>query len=147
MPNTPQNIALASELRLVVTRLIKKLRAKSSLSGHLSLTERSTIALLDLHKELLPSELAAMEKVTTQSMSQILAHLLELGYIHRKPSETDKRKAIITLSKTGAEVLNEVRNKRDEWLINAIKQTCTPEEQEVLRKVIAPLTKLVDYEQ
>ena len=51
---TPQ---LASGLRTVVTRLVKKLRSKSSVSEKLSMTERSVIKLLDEHKELLPSEL------------------------------------------------------------------------------------------
>src|SRR5664279_4149998 len=111
---------LASDLRTVITRLIKKLRNKSVTSGTLSLTERSTIALLDQHKELLPNELAAMEKITTQSMSQILNHLLELGYITRKVSKTDKRKSIISLSKTGRHTLYKLRNEREEWLNTAL---------------------------
>jgi DNA-binding MarR family transcriptional regulator len=141
-----QNLQLASDLRTVLTRLIKKLRSKSETGGKLSLTERSTIALLDLHKELLPSELAAMEKITTQSMSQILNHLFELGYITRRISTTDKRKSIITLSKAGQNVLHKVRNERDEWLNKALKETCTAKELEVLQRAITPLTKLVDFD-
>ncbi len=137
---------LAADLRMVITRLIKKLRAKSSTSDKLSLTERSTIALLDHHKQLLPNELAAMEKITTQSMSQILNHLLELGYINRKTSETDKRKAIISLSESGQNVLYKVRNEREEWLNKALKETCTAKELAVLQQAIAPLTKLVDFD-
>ncbi|MVN23344.1 MarR family winged helix-turn-helix transcriptional regulator [Mucilaginibacter arboris] len=139
------DLQLASDLRTVITRLIKKLRSKSSTSEKLSLTERSTIALLDQHQELLPNELAAMEKITTQSMSQILNHLLELGYINRKTSETDKRKAIISLSDTGRNILYKVRNERAEWLHKALLETCTPKEQEILRQSIVPLTKLVDF--
>ena len=105
MENTQNSQQLASDLRTVITRLIKKLRNKSTTSEKLSLTERSTISLLDRHRELLPSELAAMEKITTQSMSQILNHLLELGYIVRRVSPTDKRKVIISLSKAGQHIL------------------------------------------
>ena len=141
-----QNLQLASDLRTVLTRLIKKLRSKSETGGKLSLTERSTIALLDLHKELLPSELAAMEKITTQSMSQILNHLSELGYITRRISTSDKRKSIITLSKAGQNILHKVRNERDEWLNKALKETCTAKELEVLQRAITPLTKLVDFD-
>ena len=146
MSNEENNPPLASELRMVLTRLIKKLRTKSSASGNLSLTERSTIALLDQHKELLPSELAAMEKITTQSMSQILNHLLELGYITRRNSETDKRKAIISLSKTGRDILYKARNERDEWLNRAIGETCSTKEQETLGRAIMLLTRLVDFD-
>jgi DNA-binding MarR family transcriptional regulator len=137
---------LASDFRTVITRLIKKLRTKSATSMSLSLTERSTMGLLDLHKELLPSELAGMEKITTQSMSQILSHLLELGYINRKESTTDKRKAIISLSKTGQTVLYKVRNERDQWLNKALQATCSEKEQEQLRKCLPLLTKLVDFD-
>lgn len=140
------DLQLASDFRTVITRLIKKLRAKSATSSSLSLTERSTMALLDQHKELLPSELAGMEKITTQSMSQILSHLLELGYISRKESKTDKRKAIISLSKTGQTVLYKARNERDEWLNKALQATCSEKEQEQLRKCLPLLTKLVDFD-
>jgi DNA-binding MarR family transcriptional regulator len=139
------NLYLASELRTTVTRLIKKLRRESVTGKQLSLTERSTLALLDQHQELLPNELAAMEQITTQSMSQILAHLLELGFIKRKISETDKRKSIISLTANGLEILNRVRNERDEWLHQAIEQTCNAEEKAALKAALAPLQKLVDF--
>jgi DNA-binding MarR family transcriptional regulator len=146
MPTPSDNPQLATELRVVITRLIKKLRNKSSASETLSLTERSTLALLDQHRELLPSELAAMEKITTQSMSQILAHLLELGFISRRTTETDKRKAIISLSKSGRHILYKVRNERDEWLQKALSATCTVKERELLQRALGPLTRLVDFD-
>jgi len=135
-----------SELRTVVARLIKKLRKESITGQHLSLTERSTMFLLFQHHELLPSELASMEKITNQSMSQILNHLLELGYIIRTDSETDKRKVIISLTPAGEKILLQVRNERDEWLTKAIEATCTTDEQELLKRAIIPLTKIVDFE-
>ena len=137
---------LASSLRNIITRLTKKLRKQSATGERLSLTERSTIAMLDLHKELLPSELAAMEHITTQSMSQVLNHLYELELITRTPSETDKRKVIIRLSPMGQELLYQVRNEREEWLNKALKELCTPEEQALLQQALGPLSKLVDFE-
>ena len=137
---------LASELRTVVTRLIKKLRKQSSTADKLSLTERSIIALLDKHVELLPNELAAMEKITTQSMSQILSKLQQMDLIKRRISETDKRKAIITLSDAGRALLYQVRSERNEWLNKALEATCTAEEKELLKRAIGPLTKLVDFD-
>lgn len=139
------NMQLAADLRMTITRLVKKLRKNSETGQKLSLTERSTLALLDQHQELLPSELAAMEKITTQSMSQILNHLLEMGLITRTASETDKRKAIISLSVTGQEMLYAVRHEREEWLNNALSSVCSPEELDVLRAAIVPLTRLVDF--
>jgi DNA-binding MarR family transcriptional regulator len=101
--------------------------------------------LLFNNDSLLPSELAAMEKITNQSMSQILSHLLELGLIVRTNSETDKRKVSISLSEQGRQTFLQVQNERDEWLAKAIIATCTDEEQELLKKALKPLTKIVDY--
>jgi len=137
---------LAAELRNIITRFNKKLRRQSSTGEWLSLTERSTIALLDQHDELLPSELAAMEHITTQSMSQVLAHLAELGLIIRTASTADKRKVIISLSPLGRETLYKVRNEREEWLNKAINEVCTPEERLLLQKALGPLTRLIDFE-
>ncbi|WP_419701599.1 MarR family winged helix-turn-helix transcriptional regulator [Mucilaginibacter sp. NFX135] len=141
-----KDILLASELRTVVTRLIKKLRKQSSTADKLSLTERSIIALLDKHVELLPNELAAMEKITTQSMSQILSKLQQMDLIKRRISETDKRKAIISLSDLGRTLLYQVRSERNEWLNKALDATCTAEEKALLKQAIGPLTKLVDFD-
>ncbi len=137
---------LASDLRIIIGRLVNKFRSKSTATGQLSMTERSVIKLLDQHKELLPSELATIENITTQSMSQIISHLSALGYINRKISDTDKRKAIISLSDAGLEMLYNSRHERDEWLTKAIADTCSAAEQELLRQCLAPLNRLIDYE-
>jgi len=103
------------------------------------------MALLQQHRSLLPNELADMEMITKQSMSQVLNHLFELGFINRAISESDKRKINISLSPSGEQTLHRVRYERDEWLAKAIAEMCTPEEQEILRQAVAPLAKLVDY--
>lgn len=141
-----KDLKYISDLRTVVTRLIKKLRKESITAQQLSLTERSTLGLIFQHGGLLPSELAAMEKITNQSMSQILSHLLELGLIIRTDSETDKRKVIISLTEKGEQIILKMRDEKDEWLIKAIKETCTAEEQEILRQAIGPLTKIVAFD-
>lgn len=147
MPSSSQNDQeLSIELRTVVTRLIKKLRSQSPTHAKLSLTERSVIKLLDKRKEMLPNEIAKMEKVTTQSMSQILNHLLALGYITRKPLEADKRKVMISLSEAGQAILHAVRHEVDEWLSKAIHETCSAEDKVILRQALAPLNKLLEVD-
>lgn len=140
------DLELAAELRSLLARLIKKLRKESATGQHLSLTERSTLALLQQPKQMLPSELASSEKITNQSMSQILNHLLELGYITRTASQTDKRKVLISLTEAGENMLLQVRAERNEWLAKAISDSCDQEEINLLRKVIGPLKKVVDHE-
>lgn len=143
--NVNKDLQLASELRAGITRLVKKLRKESPTGLQLSVTERSVLALLYQHKSLLPSELAAMEMITNQSMSQVLNHLFELRFITRTASDTDKRKVIISLTPEGERTLTRVRNERDEWLARAINETCTPAEQNILKQALAPLNKLIDF--
>jgi len=137
------DIQFASDLRSAITRLVKKLRKESPTGQQLSLTERSTMAQLYANKAMLPSELAANEMITNQSMSQVLNHLLDLGYITRTASETDGRKVNISLSELGGHTLQQFRHERDEWLADAIIQTCTSEEQELLKRVLIPLNKII----
>lgn len=140
------DIELVSEIRTTVTRLVKKLRKHSVTGMMLSLTERSVLGLLLQEGELLPNELAALEKITSQSMSQILNHLTELGYINRRSSKEDKRKSFISLSAKGVSIINKVRDEKDNWLYQAITGTCTAGEISILKKALSPLKKLVDFE-
>ncbi len=137
---------LATDLRTVVTRLIKRLRTESTLGNELSLTERSTLALIQQQGKASPAELAAMEKITNQSMSAVLQHLASLGYIERTASKEDKRKQVISISKAGEKKLQQVRSLRDEWLSRAMRDTCTARELEALAKAVAALGRIVDYE-
>lgn len=137
---------LATDLRTVVTRLTKKLRKKSVTGAKLSLTARSVIAQLDQNGTMLPTELAAAEKITTQSMSQLLAQLLEMGIINRALSTEDKRKVLISLTDYGKELIEQVRHEREEWLLKAMEQVCTPDDLQLIEKAIGPLSKLVDFD-
>ena len=142
-----KDLQFASDLRTVITRLVKKLRKKSITGQQLSLTERSTLSLLlSSENGMLPSELASLEKITNQSMSQILSGFLEKGYIIRTNSETDKRKVIISITENGKAIILQVLSERDEWLNEALRETCTEDERELIKKALGPLTKLVDFE-
>ena len=145
MMNQNPDLELASELRALLTRLIKKLRKESVTGQRLSLTERSTLSVLYHQRQMLPSELAASEKITNQSMSQILNHLLGLGYITRTASKTDRRKVLISLTELGEKTVLQVRSERDQWLAKAISDSCNEEEIILLKKVIGPLSRVVDH--
>nr|MBP9095463.1 winged helix DNA-binding protein [Ignavibacteria bacterium] len=91
-----------------------------------------------------PSELAAIEKVTSQSMSQIVNKLLKLEYINKTSSRQDKRKTFITLTSAGREIVERIKKEREEWLAHTINAKITTVDKEVLAKSIDVLKKLVD---
>ena len=144
MSTQPDPQHLAAELQLVVSRLIKKLRTHSPTAGRLSLTERAVIKQLAQHGSLLPSELAAREKVTTQSMSQILRRLDALGYLTRQPEATDRRKVRIGLTAAGQALIPAVRQEASDWLHRALQATCSVSELTQLEEAVRVLARLVE---
>ena len=143
MPEINDN-ELASGLRTAVSRLIKVIRSEVRHDELLSLTERSTLALIYQHSKMVPSELAFKEKVTSQSMSQIINKLVRVGFVKKTPSIEDKRKVIITITSKGKEFIELKRNKSQEWLARAISEKTTEAEKKQLMEAITILTKLVD---
>jgi len=135
---------IAVELRVAIARLVKLMRRETNNDENLSLTERSVLGALYTHTALLPSELAAMEKITAQSISQIINKLDKCGYINKKASADDKRKVIITISATGKKIVSEKRQEKQEWLAHAISNNLTAKEKKVLTETIDVLKKLVD---
>ena len=135
---------LASGLHVSISRLIKILRSEVRHDELLSLTERSTLSVIYQYSKILPSELAAIEKVTSQSMSQIINKLYFHGYIKRTPSVQDRRKVIITITSRGKEFIELKNSRSQEWLARAISDKTTEFEKEILRDAILVLTKLVD---
>jgi DNA-binding MarR family transcriptional regulator len=139
-----RDIEVAATLRTVIHRLVKLLRRETHNDGQLSLTERSTMGSLYQHVELPPSMLAQLEKVTTQSMSQIINHLFELNYIHKTPSGEDKRKVLLSLTAAGKSYVEDGRQRKQEWLAHALQKKTSPDEKELLMEALKILTKLID---
>ena len=134
---------LATRLRSEMYRLVKVLRKETRNDELLSLTERSTLALVYQYTEILPGELALLEKVTTQAMSQIINHLLELGLILKTPSEADRRKVIVTLTDAGKKLVRQRQAEKQEWLNRRIAETLSVKEKQTLAEAIHILTKLI----
>jgi DNA-binding MarR family transcriptional regulator len=134
---------LSSSLRAVVSALFKGLRKQVSVANAFSMTEMDTIAHLYRSPSLLPTELAALTKVKTQSMSQILSKLERLNVICRTPSQEDKRKVAISLTPAGREMVLNTEYERDKWLKEVIEKKLTKEEKELLTKALPVLHKLL----
>lgn len=134
---------LASALRLSVGALHKKLRKQSNATQQYSMTEIETVGCLHRHKQLLPTELAALTRITTQSMSQILSKMEKMDLIQRKAADDDKRKTYISLTARGKKMVNETFYERDEWLKTEIENALTKKEIQLLEKSLLILQKLL----
>jgi DNA-binding MarR family transcriptional regulator len=138
------NAELSSALRSVIASIHKGLRKQMGSVNQYSMTEIQTIGLLMLHQALLPSELAVLTRIKTQSMSQILKKLEEQDVVKRTPSKDDKRKVFISLTALGKKMVERTRYDRDEWLRGAIEELLSEKEKEILIKSLPVLNKLVE---
>jgi len=135
---------LAAGLRTTVSRLVKLLRREIRNDAQLSLTERATLGLLYPDNRLAPSDIARTEKVTTQSISQVINHLAELNYIDRNPSHEDKRKVLLSLTPAGCAYVEQLRKDKQEWLAGALQERTTPQEKATLAEALKIIDKLID---
>lgn len=134
---------LSSSLRSVVSGLYKGLRKQASAYSNYSMTELETIGHLLRQPSLLPTELAALTRVKTQSMSQIIKKLEEQDIIKRTPSKEDGRKVYISITASGKKMIEKTRHDRDEWLKTNIEKSLNSKEVEILAKALPVLHKLI----
>lgn len=134
---------LASSLRSAVSALHKGLRKQTNMIGAYSMTEIETVGHLARNEKLLPTDLARLTRVKTQSMSQILKKMENLGVAKRTPSKDDRRKVYISLTAAGKKEVEKHRYEKDEWLKNSIENSLNEKEKQQLEKIIPVLNKLI----
>lgn len=139
------SIELSSSLRAVIATLHKGLRKQTSAVHAYSMTELETIGHLFRAGSLLPTELAALTRITTQSMSQILSKMEAQEIIKRTPSKEDKRKVYISLTAAGKKMVQKNQYEKDVWLKRVIEESLTDKEQELLAKALPVLNKLIEH--
>jgi DNA-binding MarR family transcriptional regulator len=133
---------LASDLRVVTGRLIRRLRHEFQFP----LTQAAVLGRLERQGSQSIGQLAAFERVRPQSMSQTLADLEADGLVARSPDEHDGRRAKIELTEAGRAALYADRTAREGWLTQAIS-TFTAGEQETLRNAVDLLRRLGEMDQ
>lgn len=137
------NAPLASQLRLAVLRLSRRLRQQAV--GDITPSQLSALASVAKHGELSLGELAALERIAPPSMTRIAARLEEQGLVHRRSDDADRRVARIVISDAGTAVLDETRNRRDAYLAVRI-QELTDDERRTLAQAIPLLERLAAEE-
>ena len=135
---------LASALRGVVSDLHKRLRKQTYSADELSLTEAHTLSYLYKKGSLFPSELAELNKIKKQSMSQALNRLEELKLIRRVASKEDKRKMAISLTAAAEKIVEKSRHERDVWMAGAMKVVMTEKDMRVLAAAIPLLERIAN---
>lgn len=140
MPTRVDSGPLASELRVVLGHLIRRLRTEH----RFSLSQGSVLGRLDREGPQSTSKLANAERVRPQSMGQTVAELETQGLIERHPDPADGRRSLIELTDAGRAELREDRGRREGWLAEAIEESFSEEERETLEEAVRLMARLAE---
>ena len=133
----PDVTEVAAALRVSIGLLLRRMRQIRP-DGELSLPETSALARLDRSGPATSSALAKEEQISPQSMGATLAALEARGLVVRQPDPDDGRRAVLTLTGAGQQVLRDKRSARVAQLAAALSSAFSPAE--VLQlKAAAPL--------
>ena len=142
-PRIDRASALAAELRATLGKLKRKLREHG---GRSDLTPSQVSVILRLEKDgpSAVSSLARAEGMRPQSMSAIVASLLDAGWASGSPDPDDARQTLMSLSRKCRRLLKEGRAARQDWLTTAIQEKLSVQDQEKLAAVLELLARLVE---
>jgi DNA-binding MarR family transcriptional regulator len=129
---------LASELRMVLGHLMRRLRAEH----RFSLSQGAVLGRLDREGTKSIGDLALAERVRPPSMTQTISDLEADGLIARRADPADGRRILVDLTDQGLQTLEEDRRQREGWLARAIADDLSKGEQQVLARALGLLRRL-----
>jgi DNA-binding MarR family transcriptional regulator len=134
---------LASELRLSVMRLRRRLSRERHPGNELSMGAMAVMGCLFRNGDLTVGELAAQERIQPPSMTRIVNALEVGGYVVRRPHDTDGRQVVVELSDQGRRMLLADRARRDAWLARRLRDL-SADERDTLRRAAPILERLAN---
>jgi DNA-binding MarR family transcriptional regulator len=141
---SPQLIALAGELRVVVSKLKRRLREQAH-GGDFTNAQKSVLLRLDRDGPATVSMLARAEGVRPQSMRITVSALEAAGVVNGKPDPKDGRQTFVSLAPSFLKAVKTGRAAREDWLFRALKAQLAPREHEQLAAAVKLLSRLADF--
>jgi DNA-binding MarR family transcriptional regulator len=129
---------LASELRLALGQLVRRLR----IEHRLSLSHVAVLARLDREGTHSIGSLAAAERIRPQSMAETIRDMESDGLIARRADPTDGRRSLVDMTAEGRGMLEEDRRRRQGWLTEALTSELNAEERADLMKAVDLMRRL-----
>jgi DNA-binding MarR family transcriptional regulator len=113
-------------------------------NGDLTLPESAALVRLDRGGPTTPSALARQEQISPQSMGATVAGLEARQLVRRQPDPHDGRRAVISVTEAGRQVLRDRRNAHTELLAQALTDGFTRAELDVLAAAAPLLERLAE---
>ena len=113
----------AARLRFAIVRTARRLRQEAAGAGgtELSPTAASTLATVERHGPLTPSELAEIERIKRPTATRTLRVLEEAGMVDRAPDPIDGRSSLVSVNAAGRERLRRLRGRKNAYLARRMR--------------------------
>jgi DNA-binding MarR family transcriptional regulator len=141
MSQDPDAGDLAGALRVSVGLLVRRLRQVQA-EGDLTMPETSALARLDRGGPTTATALARLEQISPQSMGATLGALEARGLVERRPDPGDGRRAVVSATEAGLQVLHNRRTAKTERLAQALAAGFTQSELRQLQATVPLIERL-----
>ena len=132
--------ALAADLRVAVTRTMRRLRLERS-SEQITDGQYAALATLANRGPMSPTALAEDQNVQGPPMSRIIGALVESGLARRDEHPTDGRQVVVSVTEAGLAEVHETRRRRNVWLESRLAEL-TPADRENLARAAHLLERI-----
>jgi DNA-binding MarR family transcriptional regulator len=129
----------AARLRVAVLRLSRRLR-KHDLAG-LTPSQLSTLSSVGKTGPVRLGDLAAAERIAPSTLTRLVNVLEDRGYLVRTPAPEDARAYLVTVTDSGKDVLERIRDEATSMLTDILK-TLTPDQLAALETALPALEQL-----
>jgi DNA-binding MarR family transcriptional regulator len=140
-PTTATPTELASQLRLGVMRLSRRLRQHAP--RDITPSQLSALAVIARDGRLTLSQLAEAERVQPPTITRVVDALVQRGLVERLPSETDRRVAWVAPTAAGLALVEEIRQRRDAYLARHLR-ALPPDDLDLLARAAELLERLME---
>nr|WP_234901778.1 MarR family transcriptional regulator [Mycolicibacterium fluoranthenivorans] len=133
---------MSSDLSLAVIRLARQLRFRRP-DSPVSLSQLSALATVAKEGPMTPGALAIRERVRPPSMTRVIASLVDLGFVDRTAHPADRRQVLVSISRSGTDLIEAERKASREWLQQRL-DALTPEQRKTLLEAADLMLAIVD---
>jgi DNA-binding MarR family transcriptional regulator len=134
---------LPARLRLVVTRLARRLRQQGDTAA--SPTQLSALATIERDGPVTLGELAATERVQPPTITAAVGRLERRGLVRRDVDPGDRRVARVEVTSQGRQLLEQSRSRKTAYLERTLAGL-HPDERETLERAAAILERLLEHD-
>ena len=134
---------LPARLRLVVTRLARRLRQHGETTA--SPTQLAALATVERDGPLTLGELAAVERVQPPTITAAVGRLEQRGLVHRRADPGDRRVARVEVTPQGRRLLEQSRSRKTAYLERRLA-ALTADERVTLERAAGILERLLEHD-